>query len=547
MTARPTILILAASLALAPALARAGPRRPARRRRGRRLLRRRRGQPPLARRPLQRRRLAVELRLQRRLELRLGLVVRLLDGRAPAPARGDRAADRRRRLLPRLPGYGGYYPGWGGGGYYPGYGWSYWWPYGSFGWYGGYYGGTTATLGLGRRRRRVYHYVEQRERVGARARRPRRGARLRGRLLRRDGGRLRRPLPAPQRLAGPPRDRAQARGLQDAPREGVRRARLDAEAALRLREGRGRDASRTSRRTSPRARRGASASRSDRWTESEARAEKDEATALGRAPRAERPPGGRVGLRGRRVPRHRPARPRRCSSRRAGTGSRSSGPATGPSSARSRSPRRADRPHGRAGAAECLASGRAPAAATSAALEGVDPRRSPARAGAPSAYGMPAAVGSGAAAEQLAEDAAGHGGGAVAAAVPQEDDDHELRVVGRRVGREPAERRAGAGLAGHRHLGIEGRARAALVDGGRRSPRRARRGASSAGSRHRSCGTKSCGAAHLGLQDHAAVDRRRDEHRELHRRGRDARRRGSRGGPPPPAGRTPARVPPSRR
>jgi len=39
-------------------------------------------------------------------------------------------------------GYYGGYPGygWGGGGYYPGY-WGSWWPYGSFGWYGGYYGG----------------------------------------------------------------------------------------------------------------------------------------------------------------------------------------------------------------------------------------------------------------------------------------------------------------------------------------------------------------------------------------------------------------------
>jgi hypothetical protein len=37
------------------------------------------------------------------------------------------------------PGYPGY-PGWGGGGYYPPY-WSSWWPYGSLGWYGGYYGG----------------------------------------------------------------------------------------------------------------------------------------------------------------------------------------------------------------------------------------------------------------------------------------------------------------------------------------------------------------------------------------------------------------------
>jgi hypothetical protein len=38
--------------------------------------------------------------------------------------------------------YPGYpsYPGWGGGGYYPGY-WGSWWPYGSYGWYGGGYGG----------------------------------------------------------------------------------------------------------------------------------------------------------------------------------------------------------------------------------------------------------------------------------------------------------------------------------------------------------------------------------------------------------------------
>ncbi len=38
---------------------------------------------------------------------------------------------------PGYPGYSGY-PGWGGG-YYPGY-WGSWWPYGSFGWYGGYGG-----------------------------------------------------------------------------------------------------------------------------------------------------------------------------------------------------------------------------------------------------------------------------------------------------------------------------------------------------------------------------------------------------------------------
>jgi hypothetical protein len=39
---------------------------------------------------------------------------------------------------PGYPGYG--YPGWGGGWYYPGYG-GYWWPYGYYGWYGGGYGG----------------------------------------------------------------------------------------------------------------------------------------------------------------------------------------------------------------------------------------------------------------------------------------------------------------------------------------------------------------------------------------------------------------------
>jgi hypothetical protein len=58
------------------------------------------------------------------------------------------------------PGYPGYYPGWGyGGGYYPGYypgwGYSYWWPYGSFGWYGGYYGYPWGWGGGS-----VYHHVE---------------------------------------------------------------------------------------------------------------------------------------------------------------------------------------------------------------------------------------------------------------------------------------------------------------------------------------------------------------------------------------------------
>jgi hypothetical protein len=54
------------------------------------------------------------------------------------------------------PGYPGYYPGWGYGGYYPGYGYSYWWPYGSFGWYGGYWGYPWGWGGG-----TVYHYVER--------------------------------------------------------------------------------------------------------------------------------------------------------------------------------------------------------------------------------------------------------------------------------------------------------------------------------------------------------------------------------------------------
>jgi len=52
-------------------------------------------------------------------------------------------------------GYGGYYPGWGYGGYYPGWGYSYWWPYGSFGWSGGYYGYPWGWGGGA-----VYNYVE---------------------------------------------------------------------------------------------------------------------------------------------------------------------------------------------------------------------------------------------------------------------------------------------------------------------------------------------------------------------------------------------------
>jgi hypothetical protein len=60
-------------------------------------------------------------------------------------------------------GGGGYYPyypynpyyGYGWGGYYPGWGYSYWWPYGAFGWYGGYWGSPWGWGGGA-----VYHYAE---------------------------------------------------------------------------------------------------------------------------------------------------------------------------------------------------------------------------------------------------------------------------------------------------------------------------------------------------------------------------------------------------
>src|SRR5512143_3461957 len=48
-----------------------------------------------------------------------------------------------------------YYPYYGGGGYYPGWGYSYWWPYGTFGWYGGYWGYPWGWGGG-----TVYHYAE---------------------------------------------------------------------------------------------------------------------------------------------------------------------------------------------------------------------------------------------------------------------------------------------------------------------------------------------------------------------------------------------------
>ena len=128
MTARPKILILAASLALAPALPSAGPRRPARWR-GRRLLRRGR-QPSLGGRELQR----------GRLESSPGYSGGSSSGSgsyspSTAERRHPRAGTGSGSGGGYYPGYPGY-PGWGGGGYYPGY-WGSWWPYGSCGWYGG--------------------------------------------------------------------------------------------------------------------------------------------------------------------------------------------------------------------------------------------------------------------------------------------------------------------------------------------------------------------------------------------------------------------------
>ena len=72
-------------------------------------------------------------------------------------------AERRHPRAGTGSGSGGYYPG-GGGGYYPGYPGYYppyygaWWPYGSYGWYGGGYWGYPWGWGGGGT---VYHYVER--------------------------------------------------------------------------------------------------------------------------------------------------------------------------------------------------------------------------------------------------------------------------------------------------------------------------------------------------------------------------------------------------
>ncbi len=79
------------------------------------------------------------------------------ERRHPQAGTGRGSGGGGRRLLPRLSGL----PGYGWGGYYPGWGYGSWWPYGSFGWYGGYYGsyyGYPWGWGGGGT---VYHYVER--------------------------------------------------------------------------------------------------------------------------------------------------------------------------------------------------------------------------------------------------------------------------------------------------------------------------------------------------------------------------------------------------
>ena len=102
----------------------------------------------------------------------------------------------------------------------------------------------------------------------------------------------------------------------------------------------------------------------------------------------------------------------------------------------------------------------------------------------------------------------------------QEHHHHQLRPVGGRVGREPAERRAGAGLAGHRHLGIEGRAGAALVDRACEAVAQALE-PRALGQPPALGGREALGAADLRLEHDAAVHGRREQHGELQRRGRD--------------------------
>ena len=85
-------------------------------------------------------------------------------GTGPGYSPGGTPAERRHPRAGTGQGWGGGgyypgYPGWGGGYYYPYWG-GYWWPYGSLGWYGGYYGGYYGyPWGWGGGT--VYHHVER--------------------------------------------------------------------------------------------------------------------------------------------------------------------------------------------------------------------------------------------------------------------------------------------------------------------------------------------------------------------------------------------------
>ena len=105
----------------------------------------------------------------------------------------------------------------------------------------------------------------------------------------------------------------------------------------------------------------------------------------------------------------------------------------------------------------------------------------------------------GAAAEELVEDAAGHGGGAVAVAVPQEHHDHELRLVGRRVRREPARAPSRSRSCRRRRPRDRRRRGAAFVDRAQEAGRSRPSSRVPGGSRQRSLGMKPSGPPTCGL------------------------------------------------
>ena len=236
------------------------------------------------------------LRLQRWLELRRPARTRSSTASAGTPARGPAPARG-----------GGYYPGyrlpgWGGGGYYPG------------------VLELVVALRLLRLVRRllrrllrlpgaaaaaatVYHHVRPdsgsiRVLVDPEEARVYVDGYYAG-----DGGRLRRPLPAPLRVSWPPRDRAQARRLQDPALEGLRRARATLKIKHDMEKGQG-ETFEDLRRTPARARRGrerGAGAALDRGRG--ARTREDELTAPWAAGSSWRAPRRRLGLHRRRVQR----------------------------------------------------------------------------------------------------------------------------------------------------------------------------------------------------------------------------------------------------